>query len=64
MNVSFIELNWLINWLIIYYRGNKIFFEAVKKVVISSYPEWTPDAIPMHLNQWMEMIVQENKKLK
>jgi hypothetical protein len=54
----------LLNASFIYCRGNEKFFEAVKKVVISSYPDWTTEAIPMHLNEWMEMIVQENKKLK
>jgi hypothetical protein len=40
-------------------RGNEALFDAAKQVVLQRYPELSPEAIPMHMMEWAQMIERD-----
>ena len=42
--------------------GNKALFEAARAVVILHYPEFSQEALPMHMLEWSQMIEQDRQK--
>lgn len=45
------------------YRGNYRLFEAVREVVLQHYPEFSPEALPMHMHEWAQMIELDKQRL-
>jgi hypothetical protein len=40
-------------------RGNEALFDAAKQVVLQRYPELSPEALPMHMMEWAQMIERD-----
>ena len=46
-----------------YIRGNTRLFEEARRVVLSRYPELNPEALPMHMLEWAQMIERDRAAL-
>jgi hypothetical protein len=42
-------------------RGNTRLFEEVRKVVLRAYPDLAPEALPMHMLEWAQMIERDRQ---
>lgn len=40
-------------------RGNKALFKAARKTLLLRYPELSPEALPMHMMEWAQMIERD-----
>jgi hypothetical protein len=41
------------------HRGNTRLFEEVRKVVLRAFPDLAPEALPMHMLEWAQMIERD-----
>lgn len=48
----------------VYISGNGMLFEVLKETIVKYYPEWAPEALPMHMLGWSEMAMELELKEK
>ncbi|KAI8357180.1 SGNH hydrolase-type esterase domain-containing protein [Mortierella sp. GBAus27b] len=47
--------DYLIDGVHLGFKGNKLFFDQIMKVVETHYPEWTPAKLPLNAPYWMNL---------